>query len=234
MRIKKHIAVALAGVLLISPGLRIQGTASAQEPKQSESVFLDPNRDPKEPAKAYQELWARQAAGKLTFDETMDMAMALLLQRQWEQAAGVYKAAAANVVDPRRKAAAITGAAQCLAAMHRWTEAGQLMNEANRLVPNSLAAVGLRYAFWSNAKDALEIRAAQDRMKQLNLGAEGNVVCEPGTILIVAIAAVTAPIITWIIVTKPSGEEMIKVGREHAKILREILALPLLGRTIGL
>ena len=46
-------------------------------------------------------------------------------------------------------ASALCGAAQSLGNAHRWQEAGMLMNQVNKMVPNSKEAAALRYAYWT-------------------------------------------------------------------------------------
>ena len=190
MRRMHLVALGMAWVMFAVPCLQMQARGEAiSKGEPAKRVYFDASRESTSPDKVYAALWERQQHQKLSFEETMDMAMALLLQQNWDRAAGVYQSAAGTVTDSGKKAAAICGAGQSLAATGKWTEAGKLMNEANRLVPNSKAAAALRLAYWTNAGDMLEIQVAQDRMKQLNLNSEGSVVCGPGSII--AMVAIT-------------------------------------------
>lgn len=167
MKATRWIATMMAWVMFTVPCLQVQiRAAGAGDTEKNIPFYFNGALSGRDPGSVYKILWEKQQAGQLSFDETMDLAMALFLQKQWEQAAGAYKSAAANVILPEKKAAAMAGAAQSLAVAHKWTEAGRLMNETNRLVPNSKEAAAMRFAYWTNAGDVLEARVAQDRMKQ--------------------------------------------------------------------
>lgn len=229
MRFTRWIAALMAWVMFTVPCLQTQvmaarsGDTGARAP-----IYFGAALEGRDPGGVYTTLWAKQQAGQLSFEETMDMAMALFLQQQWDQAAGVYKSAAANTTLPTKKAAAMAGAAQSLAAAHKWAEAGRLMNEINRLIPNSKEAAAMRFAYWTNAGDALETRVAQDRMKQLNLNSEGKVVCDPGTILVILIIAViaaeTVPVVAYVIKNNLSSDEMKAVAEALHRNLMAILS----------
>lgn len=170
-----------------------QGDAPATK---APGVFMRADLDARDPAGAIESFRNLARRRTLTFDELVDMGTARFLMGEWDKASQAYESASAQSTDRGQKAMALYFAAQSTANKGDWREAGQLANRAHQLAPNSRELAAVRVAFWKNTNDRMEISAAEDRLKVMELSVEGNPVCEPGTILVISIVALAAVTVT--------------------------------------
>ncbi|MHC4251626.1 MAG: hypothetical protein ACYS9X_21100 [Planctomycetota bacterium] len=158
-------------------------------PVGERAIFSDAGFDEAEPGRAVEALRDLMRERDLSFPEAFDYGTAWFLQQRWERAVVAYETAAREASRPEEKALAFLAAAQSAAMGKCFDEAGRLANVAHRLAPDNGSIAAYRVAFWSSADDRLELKAAEDAAKRLNIRMEGREVCEPGTIIAIACVA---------------------------------------------
>ncbi len=173
-------------VLLLLAAVSV-GSAFAGEPPPPERVcFSDARFNEAKPQQAVETLRDLMRERDLSFAEAFDYGTAWFLQQRWERAVVAYETAARETSQADEKALAYLAAAQSAAMGKCFAEAGALANVAHRLAPENGSISAYRVAFWSSADDRLELKAAEDAAKRLNIRMEGREVCEPGTIIAIA------------------------------------------------
>jgi tetratricopeptide (TPR) repeat protein len=199
-----------------APGASAASASSAASEKQR-AVFAGADFDEAHPERAVEALRAAMRTRDLTFAEAFDFGTAWFLQQRWERAVVAYETAAREASKPDERALAYLAAAQSAAMGKRFTEAGRLANAAHRLDPKNGAIAAYRVAFWSSADDRLELRAAEDAAKRLNVRMEGREVCEPGIVIAIACFAAATVISLYAI------HEGALTPDDIMKILRDLM-----------
>ncbi len=151
----------------------------------------------------------------LSYKEGFDYATALFYSASYAKASSAYVLAAGRTAEKNEKIVCLLLAAQTSALARDCRTAGQLSNYANLLEPDSKIIPGYRFAFWKKSGDAVEAAAAENAMKRLNVQLNGKEVCDPGTVAVVLILAVTA-------VTCYGMEKDILKGEDVTRILVEL------------
>lgn len=179
------------------------------------AVFSDERFREAGPGSAVETLRGMMRERDLTFAEAFDYGTAWFLQKRWERALVAYETAAREASKPDERALAYLAAAQSAAMGKQFAEAGRLANVAQRLAPDNGLIAARRVGFWSSADDLLEVRAAEDAVRRLDVRLEGREVCEPGTIIAVAcIAAATVISLYAIHEGALTTEDIMKIIRE--------------------
>ncbi|MHC5054505.1 MAG: hypothetical protein ACYTKD_07295 [Planctomycetota bacterium] len=160
-----------------------------RSPVGERAVFTDSRLDEAKPESAVEAFRDLMRERDLSFPEAFDYGTAWFLQQRWERAVVAYETAAREASRSEEKALAFLAAAQSAAMGKCFDEAGRLANVAHRLAPDNGSIAAYRVAFWSSADDRLELKAAEDAAKRLNIRMEGREVCEPGTIIAIACVA---------------------------------------------
>ena len=190
-------ASVLSSFVAAIAGTVLAGEAPAGPPRGpggEYAVFADDRFGETEPALAVEALREVMRERDLTFPEAFDYGTGWFLQQRWERAVVAYETAAREGSRPDEKALAYLAAAQSAAMGKCFAEAGRLANTAHRLAPDNGSIAAYRVAFWSSADDRLELKAAEDAAKRLDIRLEGREVCEPGTIIAIACVAAAAVI----------------------------------------
>ena len=136
----------------------------------------------------------------LTFEERFDLGTALFILGKTEDASLAYQFALGAAQSESERALALLAAAEA-----RWQQdprrltrsedeqkkafrdAGKLANLAQLQKPDSAEIAKFRYAYWSNAGDALEATVALDHGRRLDLSMDGVEVFEAGVLVVIAV-----------------------------------------------
>ena len=166
-----------------------------------------------------------------TIAEQYDFATALFVSQKWVEAAAAYEALARHEKKASRKAAAFFCAAQSYANAGEWRQAGYLANIVDQLQQLSSGeqniekeVVAARVVFWTQAGDQLELAAAKQRQKNLNLELDGVAVFEPATLVVIGVAVVGASVvaITAIQDGEIDGEEAMQLALSMLTVARTL------------
>ena len=136
----------------------------------------------------------------LTFEERFDLGSALFILGRTDDASLVYRFALGVARNEAERGLALLAAAegtwqqdpQRLARSEdeqreAFREAGRLANLAQLQVPDSVEIARFRYAYWTNAGDALEATVALDHGRRLDMSMDGVEVFDPGALVVIAV-----------------------------------------------
>jgi hypothetical protein len=198
------------GLLLVTTAVIGPTSIHAEQLTPQSRLFLSPiaNEVGAEPPHIAQQLQSLLNERDLTFEERFDLGTALFFLERSEEAMLAYRFASGATRDPVQRSVALLAAAESTwqqdprrtprgedEQREAFRQAGMLANLAQRHNPSSVEIAKFRYAYWTNAGDALEATVALDHGRRLDMSMDGVEVLEPGHIVLLAYVGAAAAMV---------------------------------------